>query len=194
MSGLRAWAAGAAGFLMIAGAAEAARLSIPLAGTDVIVSEEGAARILLAYEPLELPGPSPAWVTTAYLEIPVPAVAAERRLDLQVYSVPTAWVRGAATWTSPWRTPGGDVEGNVPYAEFDGSDTSGRLTVDVTSLVQEAFRRGDNAARFLLTVPSRFGSGLRVEDRNRLGTLEGATLHIVYVHAGPREEAVSPRG
>lgn len=183
-----------AGLLITAPAVKGARLQVPLTGTDVITNEGGDARVLMTFGPLDLPAGRAIWVSTAYLDVPLSGERLTRRIEVQAYAVSTAWTRGTATWTSPWRTPGGDVEGDVPYVEMDeASDPSG-IAIEVTSLVESALRTGAGEARLMLTVPAGRGEGFSAADRAALGQLSGATLNIVYVHAGPRESAITPRG
>ena len=48
-------------------------------------------------------------VTSARLVLPGPAQVLESDIDVIVAPVARSWINGAATWTIPWETPGGDV-------------------------------------------------------------------------------------
>jgi hypothetical protein len=148
--------------------------------TAIVAPEEhGAIRALIAFDlPMtELEG---RWIRSAFLEFDV-VQATETTLDVELAEISTHWT--SATWTSPWRTPGGDwYQGLEIPLRIDLSET-GTVRVNVTTEIREALEEGRAPSGFIL-MPGRHldQQGLLGDEVARLGFL---SAKLVVDHRRP---------
>jgi hypothetical protein len=159
------------------------RTEIPLEDARVIVSPEGAARILL--KPTDLSAIEGRLVTDARLELTLSGDQATDELQVQVRGVSREWNAETVSWSSPWENGGGDT---VDFFHQTRSVAAGRnavsLSFDVSQFVRP-WATDDLAPNgFLITtLPSR-ADGFRSDDLEVLGALGGSKL-VVHWRAMP---------
>ncbi len=153
-------------------------LEAPIEEVHSIVNEFGETRILL--RPADLSAIDGEFVISATLEIPLAAETPEDGLAVSVYSIDREW-SNAATWTTPWANPGGDVfEDYVVAAELAKGDAPAALHLDVSEMVR-AMADGDVGKNgFIVTASPSTSDGLDSDDLQTLGMLEGAKLYVDY--------------
>ena len=186
------WIGMAVVVLLLAGAAQAERHVFPLAEVRVIVSPEGAGRILLDFASME--DLENVIVTSAFLEVPLPSAVRARELEVTVYGLERAWRNQGATWTVPWTRPGGDLdESYFDEVAVPAGQRTETLRLNVTQVVDEMVAEGTPWNGLVVTVPLRRGDGFTAAQREALGTLAGARLVVTTANARAAGGRV-PRG
>jgi hypothetical protein len=144
-----------------------------------ILDGEGAARVLFKLDaPIDA---SNVAVRSAKLTFRALGVPQERRLNLRLHPVTTAWTPGAVDWNTGWSRPGGDFDdARHSRAEIDLREASSELTIDCTAVFKEIVEGGVFADGFILTVDPSEGNGIRTADLARLQGLATATLDVKY--------------
>jgi hypothetical protein len=159
--------------------ADAVRVEYPLAGVAAIASGEQETRILL--DPGDLTSLVGTLVTSARLEMTLTGQTPGEDLNVAVYTLETAWRGGTPGWSSPWRTPGGDLDNShVQTVRIPAGRVPEELSVDVTSAIREIADGREANNGFLLTVPLSRGSGFSSTDLGVLGSVTGGTLVVTY--------------
>jgi len=173
MKAMTGWVALAAALGSTAWAGEIERTA---SRTATITNESGESRLLVAFASLsELEGQ---WVTSATLTIPLGTTALARGVDVAVEAVARSWSTGA-TWTSPWSTAGGDIDGKLGNAVTLGAGRSrGALTADVTDIVR-AMVEGEIEDHGFLLRPGD-ASGFTAAQAALLEGTSDATLRVYY--------------
>jgi hypothetical protein len=167
---------GAVGF---ATTADAVRVEYPLAGVTEIASGEQETRILL--DPGDLTGLEGRLITSARLEVTLSGETPGEDLDVAVYTVVTAWRGTSPGWSSPWQTPGGDLDNShVQTVRVPAGRTPGKVSVDVTSALREIADRKEANNGFLLTIPLGRGGGFSPDDLEVLGSVTAGRLLVTY--------------
>jgi len=132
---------------------EALEVAFPLEDAQAISDGEGTSRILLGFG--EMSQLRDERVTSAYVNLPLPNRVPEEEFDVIAYGLATPWRGMEPTWTSPWTTPGGDVDESASSSivTLDEGQAALLLRLDVAHLVR-AVLAGDVAANgFILTSP-----------------------------------------
>jgi len=131
----------------------ALEVELPLESAHVISSEAGVSRIVLDFGALEQVRDE--LVTSAHVRIPLPNRAPGEDLDLVLYGLSTPWRRTVPTWTSPWRTPGGDLDESASSSviTLDARQPVPFLRLDVTHLVRAMLAGEVPANGFIMTTP-----------------------------------------
>lgn len=159
----------------------AGSVELELTRSATISHETAGSRVLLDFGqlPESMRGEL---ILTARLRLPVPGLEFEgRSVPFSLHQVTTPWAGLNPTWTSPWRTSGGDF-----LAASTGVDVAWKgarrssLNFDVTEMVRDIADGEAEDCGFLLTVPEHRGDGFLAEELTALGSLEGATLRITY--------------
>lgn len=146
---------------------------------ESIADANGSSRILMSFgDTSMLDGQL---VTSAVLEVALPGDSPSDDLVLTLRAVETAWADRTPTWTSPWRTPGGDLSDIASHAVvLDKDRPARRLTFDVTEMVREIADGDAPSCGFLLGVPEHRGAGLDSGEVAVLGSLADATLRVTH--------------
>jgi hypothetical protein len=170
----------ALGMSLIATEAEAARRVLSAEHVEPISRVDGVTRILLSFGALQALGDVE--VTGAFIDVDLPGGTPETEFQVAVYTLATPWVNRGATWTTPWRHPGGDVDDtHTQSVTVEAGQVARKLRVNVTAAVR-AMIRGDRPANgFMLSVPVHRGDGFGVPERATLGELTGACLEVTFV-------------
>jgi hypothetical protein len=177
----------------------ALEVEFPLESAHVIASEAGVFRIVFDFGVLEQVHDE--LVTSAHVRIALPNRAPGEDIDLVLYGLSTPWRGTVPTWTSPWATPGGDVDESASstVVTLDEGEPVSFLRLDVTHLVR-GMLVGDVAANgFIMTTP-RGGFSERQMivwgDTIRSGDLvvNYRKLTALGIHDGGRERLDRKRG
>ncbi len=173
----RGWiAASLALFLGVAPNVHAVERQFELGAPHVIRSPGGEFRVLMDFPGIATLGPE--WVSAARLEIGFPGLAPTAESELALFEVDRPW--SGATWTSPWRTPGGDLaEWDVVTVPLSPRRVVERVRFDVTDAVRSALADPMSSHGFLMTLQSPGRVGFVSGELGSLGSLE-ANLHITY--------------
>jgi hypothetical protein len=166
------------GSVALAPGARCGEMVLPVERVVVIADEEANSRVLFGVGPLE--SLQREWITSARLEIPVPAMVPEGAMDLEVSNLTRAWDETAA-WNTPWAAPGGDSEyvwaTNLTLRAGVRAD---QIRLDVTEIVR-AMASGDLANHgFVLKPADSERAGFDSTERSILGDLAGGVLRIRY--------------
>jgi hypothetical protein len=168
--------------LAVPAIASAERHVFALAETRAIASPEAAGRILLGFESLGRLGD--VVVSSAFLELPLPERTLEQDLEITVYGLSRGWRGQAATWTTPWNRPGGDLdESYFEEVTIPAGQATRTLQLNVTQIVDEIVTLGAPDYGFLLTTPLRNGDGFSAGQRALLGTLSETRLVVTTANA-----------
>jgi hypothetical protein len=150
-----------------------------LQDVETISDEGGRSRILLSFG--DTSALSGQLVTSAVLEVALPGDSPSEDVVLTLHAVETDWVGRSPTWTSPWRTAGGDLSGVASHTVIlDEGRPAGRLTFDVTEMVREIADGDAPSCGFLLGVPAHRRAGLVSAEAAVLGSLAGAALRVTH--------------
>jgi hypothetical protein len=145
---------------------------------QTILSEGNEARVIL--DPGDISVLEGEIIVSAYLELSVPPVTADRDVQFRVCTIETAWREETPTWDRPWTTPGGDLD--VRYAQtmtFGRQNDSGRLVIDVTQAMQEMADGTVGRNGFMVTAAA--GKvGLTEDELTRCGPFVGGVLRVNY--------------
>jgi hypothetical protein len=143
-----------------------------------VISNEEQHRVLVAFPSLAELGEE--WITGARLAIPL-AGGAGSDVDIEVNALTRAWGPGA-TWTSPWRTPGGDRDESLPASNevVLRGNAGGELTVDVTDIVREMVSGEMGEHGFLLFPADPGRRGFTGAEMSRIGGLAQVKLTVHY--------------
>jgi hypothetical protein len=161
----------------VALSASADPVQVPIAETGVISDRLGSTRILV--KPGDLSAFEDRLITWAGLTFTLPGLPAARNLPVRVYPLTADWSAAAATWDSPWATPGADFDdAYYDTVVLAAGSRETLLSLDVTSIVRAIVEGEYGRYGFLITVPSYDGVGFRPTDLATLGTLTGATLEV----------------
>ena len=168
------------GLLVLASFASslAADRQIPLDSARVIAREDGEARVVLKASDLSfLTG---RLVKRASLVIPVGARTAPRDLNLYIYAAGRSWDAGSVGWDHPWRRAGGEWNlDHYQIVQITSGGRPGELRFDVSSILREiAEGREPNVGFFLLPDGGEEGGRFTPEDRQFVGSLQGAYLEV----------------
>lgn len=101
------------------------------------------------------------------------------RVTIEMFDCRTAWQAGLVTWTSPWRTPGGDYDSTTTTRYVLLPARANRAVFNVT----ESARRWQSGAPvfgLLVKRPSREGGGFRLEGARVLQALRAARVKLYY--------------
>jgi hypothetical protein len=166
----------------------AARLTYALAETRVILNGEQEGRILLDFEPLL--GLDGKWISSAFIHLPLSGLASPEDLEIQPCAVTTSWTGRSVTWTTPWESPGGDLESSSPAITIEAGRAEDTIQVDVSDEVRSMVSGRRPAHGLALSVPLWRGEdGFSLSERTVLGSLEGATLVVTFTNSPPRAVA-----
>ena len=159
-------------------ASNSATLELTPSVVHVITSEEGESRVLMGFSGVRVVQEE--WVSRASLEIGLPGATPTDGFAVEVDLLGTAW-DGTATWTSPWRVPGGDLEGREDgESALRGGRTATHLSLDVTNQIR-AIVDGEVASNGMVLMPANArDEGFSADELEILGTLGDATLVIHY--------------
>jgi len=160
---------------LTATASAANRTEIALEDARVIVSPEGATRILL--KPTDLGVLEGRLVTDARLELELSGSTATEELHVRVHGVSRGWDTASVSWTYPWEREGGDT---VTFFQDTATLRAGRsadtLSLDVSQFVR-AWAEGELGPHgFLLTTIPLRGDGFDGDAVELLGALGGSKL------------------
>jgi hypothetical protein len=178
------WGA-AAGLLVLAGAldASAGRVSFIARGSGVIEGPDGVGRILIDFDGLEsLEGKG---ISAAHLSIPLTGEPPSEDIDLQAFGLDTIWRGRTTSWTTPWRTEGGDLGYESGIVTLENGVVSGSIRLNVTQIVRGIVMRGAPSNGFLVTTPRTARDGLLESERALFGDFNGAVLTVTYVNSVP---------
>ena len=150
--------------LLAAAVSHADTLSVPLGATAYIagpIRGETRGRALIA---ISLPeAVRRADIDFACLQIPSPLLTNLRGVvTVEASALTTAWTPSNVTWTSPWRTPGGDMDSIVASEFPTWAGDSHAIWLDITSCAR-AWKAGRGAHGLILKRPSHEGGGFAAE-------------------------------
>jgi hypothetical protein len=161
-----------------------ARIIFPITDVRPIINSELESRLLLDFE---VQGLESKWISSAYLHLPIPGVASPEDLEIQPCTVSTAWRGRNATWTSPWRNPGGDLDVSSPSITLEKEQIETSVRINVTDEIRAIVRGERSAYGLALSVPEwKEEEGFTLAERSVLGSLAGASLVVTYTNAIPK--------
>lgn len=155
-------------------------LDLAATRSAVITSDSEGARLLVAFPDVS-PLLEDQWVTNATLLIPLGSTALSSDLMLGVEALATSW-GDSPTWTSPWTTPGGDLDETLgSSAEVAAGTSGGTLTVDVTDIVRGWVEAEIVNAGLTLLPVSEDRAGFTPAETALLGSgMATSSLHVYY--------------
>jgi hypothetical protein len=165
-------------------------LSVPLGPTAYVtgpIRGESRGRALIAVSlPSEVRA---ADIDFACIQIPSPLLTDQRGIvTVEAYALTTAWDPSSVTWTTPWRTPGGDMD-SVEASEFPTwAGDSHAIWLDITSCAR-AWKAGRAAHGLVLRRPLREGGGFAAEGARLRQAIASARIKYWFsVIEPPRPE------
>jgi hypothetical protein len=154
-------------------------LEVPMVGSQAIANDSDLIRHLL--QPGDLSQIDGEFVISATLRIPLTGVPLSKDLSLRIYAIDKEWAVGAATWSSPWSVPGGDVLRAYPAnVEIPMGAPDAFIELDVSEAVRAMADREVGMNGFLMTIPEYLGDGLTSQDAASLALLSESKLYVDY--------------
>lgn len=156
-------------------------LSVPLGATAYItgpIRGESRGRALVAAS--LPPAVRAANIDFACLQIPSPLLANQRGIvTVEAHGLTTAWTPSNVTWTTPWQTPGGDMD-SVEASDFPTwAGDSHAIWLDVTTCAR-AWQTGRGAHGLILKRPSHEGGGFAAEGARLRQAIASARIKYWY--------------
>lgn len=166
--------------LLFSGTVTAKKNTYEVARTAKIVApRDGGYRALVAFD-IDIGDFERRWIRSAFLEFDVAGEG--QKVSVAIAEISTYWA--SATWTSPWRAPGGDwIQDEELLLEIDGRRT-GKARVNVTEAVRSALDEGRTPAGFMF-LPGK-NEGREGFDARQLTGVSFETARLVVDHMKPR--------
>lgn len=181
-----------AGAAPVFGGSALANEPLELERQVVITNEMGESRVLLGFQrPADL---SEVLISNASLDLALAGGVLEEDLLLEMSMVATPW-GGSATWTRPWMSEGGDLDGQqgVVLPILAGA-TPTRVTADVTNMVRANAEGRSGWSGFILYPGAADVRGFRGAERDALEVVDARiTIHYrdlpdLGLRGGPAEQ------
>jgi hypothetical protein len=168
----------AAACTLLAGTASALDAAFPITRVVTISGGMGGSRVLLDFGSVS--ALSEELILSARLVVPLSGNTPLNDVEVNVTGLTTSWGPGA-TWTSPWTTPGGDVDRTLMSAVTVRVGTQAALLdVDVTDVIR-SMAEGDAPANGLLLKPDAVSrAGFNGAEMAVLGDLAGGEIRVTY--------------